>query len=222
MLPGIIDLHGDAFERMICPRPGVHFPLPMAIADNDRNLLSAGITTFFCSITDSYEPGLRSRDSARALIDFILGTGKQVLSCHHQVHIRHEEANTQGHQELCDWLTSGRIQLLSINDHLPPPGNQQILSRYLNGLQRRLPLPEEEIKELITQVAERRHQGYEQVEQLVELAHTKGIPLASHDDDSEEKVAESQRRQVAIAEFPGSIALAAQSRAYGAAPHGCA
>lgn len=217
MLPGIIDLHGDAFERMICPRPGVNFPLPIAIADNDRNLLSAGITTFFCSITDSYEPGLRSRDSARALIDFILETGKQVLSCNHQIHIRHEEANTKGHDELCDWLTSGRIQLLSINDHLPPLGNQQTLSRYIKGLRQRISLSDEEIKELITQVQEQRHQGHEQIEQLVELAHTYNIPLASHDDDSEDKVAQSQRRQVAIAEFPGSIALAAQSRSYGAA-----
>ncbi|WP_414571282.1 alpha-D-ribose 1-methylphosphonate 5-triphosphate diphosphatase [Nostoc sp. CCY 9925] len=217
MLPGIIDLHGDAFERMICPRPGVNFPLEMAIAENDRNLLFAGITTFFCSITDSYEPGLRSRDSARALIEFILGTGKQVLSCNHRIHIRHEEANTKGHEELCDWLTSGRVQLLSINDHLPPVGDPQMLGRYLNGLRRRISISEEEIKEFIVQVQEQRHEGYEQVEELVELAHTYRIPLASHDDDCEEKVAQSQRRQVAIAEFPGSIALAAQSRAYGAA-----
>lgn len=217
MLPGIVDLHGDAFERMICPRPGVNFPLPMAIAENDRNLLSAGITTFFCSITDSYEPGLRSRDSARALIEFILGTGKQILNCNHRIHIRHEEANTKGHEELCDWLTSGRIQLLSINDHLPPAGNEQMLSRYLNGLRRRISMSDEEIKEFIVQVQQQRHQGYKQVQELVELAHSYGIPLASHDDDCEEKVLESQRRQVAIAEFPGSIALAAQSRAYGAA-----
>ncbi|MFN6514879.1 MAG: alpha-D-ribose 1-methylphosphonate 5-triphosphate diphosphatase [Nostoc sp. CreGUA01] len=217
MLPGIIDLHGDAFERMICPRPGIHFPLAMAIAENDRNLLSAGITTFFCSITDSYEPGLRSRDSARALIELILKTGKQVLSCNHRIHIRHEEANTKGHEELCDWLTSGRVQLLSINDHLPPVGDEQMLSRYLNGLRRRLSMSEEEIKEFIVQIQQQRDEGYEQVEELVELAHNYRIPLASHDDDSQEKVAESQRRQVAIAEFPGSIALAAQSRAYGAA-----
>lgn len=217
MLPGIVDLHGDAFERMICPRPGVHFPLPIAITDNDRNLLAAGITTFFCSITDSYEPGLRSRDTARALIDFILNEGKQVLNCNHQIHIRHEEANTNGHQELCEWLASGYIQLLSINDHLPPAGNQPMMNRYLNGLQRRLSLSRQEIEEFLAQVAEQRHQGYEQVEQLVELAHSYAIPLASHDDDTPEKVALSQRRKVAIAEFPASITLAAQSRAYGAA-----
>jgi alpha-D-ribose 1-methylphosphonate 5-triphosphate diphosphatase len=217
MLPGIIDLHGDAFERMICPRPGINFPLPMAIADNDRNLLASGVTTFYCSITDSYESGLRSRDSARNLINFILGEGAQILKSNHRIHIRHEEANTQGHQELCDWLTSGKVQLLSINDHLPPPGDQQRWQRHLKSLRLRSTLSESEVAELLAQVTARRQEGDAQVEQLVELAHTYKIPLASHDDDTPEKVAISQQRQVAIAEFPGSIPLAAQSRAYGAA-----
>ena len=26
-LPGIVDMHGDAFERQIMPRPGVGFPI---------------------------------------------------------------------------------------------------------------------------------------------------------------------------------------------------
>lgn len=217
MLPGIIDLHGDAFERMICPRPGVSFPLPMAIADNDRHLLASGITTFYCSITDSYEPGLRSRDSARDLIDFILGIGKQFLNCNHRIHIRHEEANTTGHQELCDWLASGYVQILSINDHLPPPGNQQRLHRYLNSVRQRSSMSLPEIEELLHQVTARRHEGYTQIDQLVDLAHNYNIPLASHDDDTPEKVALSQKRQVAIAEFPATVTLAAQSREYGAA-----
>ncbi|MDZ7954240.1 alpha-D-ribose 1-methylphosphonate 5-triphosphate diphosphatase [Nostoc sp. DedQUE09] len=217
MLPGIIDLHGDAFERMICPRPGVNFPLPIAIADNDRNLLASGITTFYCSITDSYEPGLRSRDSARGLIDFILGAGKQVLNCNHRIHIRHEEANIAGHQELCDWMVSGRVHILSINDHLPPPGNQKRLSRYLNSVRQRSSMSIEEIEELINQVTERRHEGDVQIEQLVGLAHTYGIPVASHDDDTPEKVILSQKRRVAIAEFPATVDLAAKSREYGAA-----
>ncbi|BAB73920.1 phosphonate metabolism protein [Nostoc sp. PCC 7120 = FACHB-418] len=217
MLPGIIDLHGDAFERMICPRPGVNFPLPIAIADNDRNLLASGITTFYCSITDSYEPGLRSRDSARALIDFILGTGKQVLNSNHRIHIRHEEANIAEHQELCDWMVSGHVHLLSINDHLPPPGNYKRLSRYLNSVKQRSSMSIEEIEELITQVTARRHEGDGQIQELVDLAHTYNIPLASHDDDSPEKVKLSQQRRVAIAEFPATVDLAAQSREYGAA-----
>lgn len=217
MLAGIIDLHGDAFERMICPRPGVNFPLEIAIAENDRNLLASGITTFFCSITDSYEPGLRSRDSARALIEFILGEGKQVLNCHHQIHIRHEEANIQGHEELCDWMISGRVQILSINDHLPPPGNEQRLSRYFNSVRQRSSMSVAEIAELVAQVTERREEGDEQIKELVDIAHTHNIPLASHDDDTAQKVALSQKRGVTIAEFPANLDLAAQSRVYGAA-----
>jgi alpha-D-ribose 1-methylphosphonate 5-triphosphate diphosphatase len=27
VLPGIVDLHGDAFERQVMPRPGVDFPI---------------------------------------------------------------------------------------------------------------------------------------------------------------------------------------------------
>ena len=104
MLPGIIDLHGDAFERMISPRPGISFPLPMAIAENDCNLIAAGITTFFYSITDSYEPGLRSREMARQIIEFIGEKNQQSLSCDSRIHIRHEQANIERHEELCGWL----------------------------------------------------------------------------------------------------------------------
>jgi hypothetical protein len=49
MLPGIVDLHGDAFERMISPRPGISFPMPMAIAEFPaipylRYLFGKGVT----------------------------------------------------------------------------------------------------------------------------------------------------------------------------------
>ena len=39
VLPGIVDLHGDAFERQIMPRPGVTFPLELAFLDTDRQLV---------------------------------------------------------------------------------------------------------------------------------------------------------------------------------------
>ncbi|WP_019502505.1 alpha-D-ribose 1-methylphosphonate 5-triphosphate diphosphatase [Pseudanabaena sp. PCC 6802] len=217
MLPGIVDIHGDAFERAIAPRPGVNFPISLAIAENDRQLIAAGITTFFYSITDSYEPGLRSREMARNLLDFILDTGKSTLRCNSYIHIRHELANTDCYDELCDWLKSGRVHMLSLNDHLPPPGNPQKLLRHLKGLRRRLSLTDEEIDELFARIELQREPGHQQVKELVELAHSLRIPVASHDDDSEEKVALSQSRGVAIAEFPSTVELAANSRAYGAA-----
>ena len=34
-LPGIVDMHGDAFERQMMPRPGVDFPIDVALVDSD-------------------------------------------------------------------------------------------------------------------------------------------------------------------------------------------
>ena len=216
MFPGIVDLHGDAFERTICPRPGVNIPLPMAMVENDRNLLAAGITTYFCAITDSYEPGLRSRETARDLIDFIWGEGQYLLSCNHLIHIRHELTNTKGHEELCSWLEKKRIHFLSINDHLPPIENRYKWRRHISSLRQRITLSNQEIIDMLTQLQEHRQEGSLQVEQLVELAHIYNIPVGSHDDDSEEKVALSHRRRMAVAEFPANVDLAAQERLFGA------
>src|SRR5262245_20437876 len=59
VLPGIVDLHGDAFERQMMPRPGVDFPIDVALLDTDRQLIANGITTVFHGVTWSWEPGLR-------------------------------------------------------------------------------------------------------------------------------------------------------------------
>ena len=60
VLPGIVDLHGDAFERQMMPRPGVDFPIDVALIDSDRQAISNGITTVYHATTWSWEPGLRS------------------------------------------------------------------------------------------------------------------------------------------------------------------
>ena len=51
VLPGIVDLHGDALERQMMPRPGVDFPIDVALADSDRQAVSNGITTVFHGTT---------------------------------------------------------------------------------------------------------------------------------------------------------------------------
>src|SRR5215467_6776303 len=65
LLPGIVDIHGDAFERQIMPRPGVDIALDIALIDSDRQAIANGITTVFHGVTWSWEPGLRGTDSAR-------------------------------------------------------------------------------------------------------------------------------------------------------------
>jgi len=71
VLPGIVDLHGDAFERQMMPRPGVDFPVDVALIDSDRQAIGNGITTVFHATTWSWEPGLRSAENARDLLEAI-------------------------------------------------------------------------------------------------------------------------------------------------------
>ncbi|MEM8809426.1 MAG: alpha-D-ribose 1-methylphosphonate 5-triphosphate diphosphatase [Cyanobacteria bacterium P01_G01_bin.38] len=217
LLPGIVDIHGDAFERMICPRPGVSFPLEIALVENDRALLSAGITTFYYSITDSFEPGLRSREMARQIIQAVQTDLKPHLKADSRIHIRHEQSNTDQFEELCNWISQGQAQLISLNDHLPPTMDDETLYRYTQGLRQRIKLSEGEIRQLIEAAFNRRDLGRGQTDKLVQYAHAHHIPLASHDDETSEEVALSLARGVAIAEFPAKIDLAAQHKQHGTA-----
>ena len=87
VLPGIVDIHGDAFERQIQPRPGVGFPADVALHDTEAQLLANGITTAFHGVTLSWEPGLRSLDAWRALLDALEA---RRWTCDMRVHLRWE------------------------------------------------------------------------------------------------------------------------------------
>ncbi|MBT9314684.1 alpha-D-ribose 1-methylphosphonate 5-triphosphate diphosphatase [Leptothoe spongobia] len=216
LLPGLVDIHGDAFERMIAPRPGVSMPLDMALVENDQALLAAGITTFFYSITDSFEPGLRSRATARKLIKHITALDNS-LKTDSRVHIRHEQANTANYDELCHWLESRQVTLLSLNNHLPETLDEHLIQRYANSVRQRIKQSDSEIRTLVETAFIHLDEGLVQMENLVQRCHALGTPIASHDDETEADVAKSRERGVAIAEFPAAIPLAQQSRDYGAA-----
>lgn len=68
LLPGIIDLHGDGFERQIFPRPSAPFPIRSGLIATDREAAANGITTAFLAQSWSWEGGVRGPDQAEALM----------------------------------------------------------------------------------------------------------------------------------------------------------
>jgi len=214
LLPGIIDLHGDAFERHITPRAGTLFPLELALAANDASLVANGITTFYYSITDGFEPGPRSRETVRKLL-LSLEELMPRFSCQAKVHIRHEKVNTEGHEELTDWLRNGRVHMLSLNDHLPQLDNERAVKRYLAGLQRRVTMDDDTTQEFLSSLQGRRELGEEQTRALASLALASGVSLSSHDDHGLEDVARNIQLGTAIAEFPMDAETAQESRQAG-------
>ena len=203
ILPGIIDVHGDAFERSVMPRAGVEIDLDVALADNANQLLAAGITTSYLSATDSWEPGLRSRETLRRLIDGLdrRRGGPDVL-----LHVRHERCNTAGHDELLALLARGRIAMLSFNDHTGhgPVGPVQA---------QRAGVDADTLTRIQSERTAQRQRGAEQERELAALARRVGCPTASHDPHRTEDVDRDLALGVAMAEFPMSIELAERYRA---------
>ena len=115
VLPGIVDLHGDAFERQMMPRPGVDFPIDVALIDSDRQAIANGITTVFHATTWSWEPGLRSGDNAQAVCSRPSRRLRPQLAADTRFHLRHETYNLDAEAEITQWLsaTDGSICLPS-------------------------------------------------------------------------------------------------------------
>jgi alpha-D-ribose 1-methylphosphonate 5-triphosphate diphosphatase len=71
VLPGIVDLHGDAFERHIRPRPRTPFPLDQGLLATDREAAANGVSTAWLAQSWSWEGEHRSPEEARRLLEAI-------------------------------------------------------------------------------------------------------------------------------------------------------
>lgn len=200
VLPGIVDIHGDAFERQLAPRPEVRFPLAMALADTDRQLLANGITTAFHGITCSWESGLRSRDMARRLLEH-LWEGPDLVA-DNRVHLRFEMHNLDAVEEVLVWMEEGRIDLLAFNDHLPAMLRKLDDPEKLGKYAERSDLPLAEFRKLLCRTAERGAEVDAAVATLAAAARRFRIATASHDDMSREDRLRFQALGCSVCEFP--------------------
>jgi alpha-D-ribose 1-methylphosphonate 5-triphosphate diphosphatase len=208
VLPGIIDLHGDAFERQMMPRPGVDFPIDVALIDSDRQAIANGITTVFHGTTWSWEPGLRSGDNARKLLDAIEALRPQ-LAADTRFHLRHETYNLDAEAEIIQWLDDGRIDLFAFNDH------SQIKPAKRGRAAERAGLSIEAFNELLDRVLARGHEVPASIGRLAAAARSADIRMLSHDDSSPAMRQGFRAQGVNIAEFPINEETAHEAAAAG-------
>ncbi|QPF86457.1 alpha-D-ribose 1-methylphosphonate 5-triphosphate diphosphatase [Bradyrhizobium genosp. L] len=195
VLPGIVDLHGDAFERQMMPRPGVDFPTDVALIDSDRQVITNGITTVFHGTTWSWEPGLRSAENARKLLDAIEALRPQ-LAADTRFHLRHETHNLEAEGEIIEWLSEGRIDLFAFNDH------SNVKPKKRGQLAERTGLSPEAVGELLDQVVARRPDVPASIARLAAAARAANVRMLSHDDNSPAMRQEFRALGAVIAEFP--------------------
>ncbi len=214
LLPGIVDLHGDAFERQIMPRPGVHFPMQVAFSDTDRQLISNGITTAYHAVTYSWEPGLRGRDTVVAIVDG-LDEARPRLLADSRFHLRFELYNLDVADEVADWMQGGRVDLLAFNEHMAPILRKADQGEPLGTYTGRTGLSEEDFVALVRGLEARTDEVAPTVSRLAEIAKANNIPMASHDDRTADDRRHFNALGCGIAEFPLTLDAAEESRKLG-------
>ncbi len=220
-LPGIIDLHTDALEKEITPRPGADFPIEIALQELEARLLCCGVTTVYHSVHMGYKD---SEDNSRSRIqrkDIFYGTLRfsQTRSLiRTRLHLRLEITGLYALPLVKEFLENEIIHLISFMDHTPGQG-QYSRERFLLDCAKK-GLTVEVAEEMLRERQNRPKLSDEEIKALVAQAERQGMAIASHDDDSAEKVKYMKELGVEICEFPITLEAARTANELGMSTFG--
>lgn len=209
LLPGFIDLHCDAIEKGIEPRPGTFFPIDVALTELDKSLASCGVTTMYHSLSFAeQEIGIRSNLMASKVLRQVnqLGSNFRVKT---KVHTRFEITDNSAVPVLKELIDEDQVHLFSFMDHSPGQGQFKCITSFKDYYGPVYKKTDAEMDEIIEMKMRVRENGAQQnMAELVDLCREKQISIASHDDDSPEKIGWLREQGIALSEFPVNLATA--------------
>jgi alpha-D-ribose 1-methylphosphonate 5-triphosphate diphosphatase len=215
LIPGLVDIHTDNFEKHYQPRPGALWDAYGAALGHDGQCAAAGVTTVFDSLSlHGRKDGLDRSEALEPMI-FAMDTAEAdgVLRAEHLLHLRCEVTNPLLLTTVEPFLDHPRLKLISVTDHTP--GQRQTAN--VERMRERMAAhgrTADEIAEMTSASTDWRDPSVAAPNRrsIVALAHEFGLPLASHDDATPEHVEESHADGCVIAEFPVTIEAARLSR----------
>ena len=215
LMPGMIDLHCDALEKEVEPRPNVHFPLDFACAQADKRNAAAGVTTVFHALSfANHELGVRNNAFAAEIARAVHAWQPNAL-VDNRVHCRYEVTDPTAPPVLLDLMQKGDMHLFSVMDHSPGQGQFKDITAFRDYLARTYKKTDAELDALLAEKAAQSEGAMQRIETLIEAARALGIRVASHDDDTPEKVQTVHALGVGISEFPINLAAAQAAKANG-------
>lgn len=203
LFPGFVDMHSDAIEKGIEPRPNTFFPVNIAVIELDKKIAACGITTMYHSLSFAeMEVGLRNNSAAAGIIREINLLRKK-LKVNTRIHARFEITDTGAVPYLEALIRDGQVELFSIMDHSPGQGQFRDILAYKRYYGPVYAKSDSEMDGII----ERKRKAKEQdtpgaIDHLVSVCRKHGISVASHDDDSREKIHWLKSLDIGVTEFP--------------------
>ncbi len=220
--PGFIDIHSDRIEQFILPRPTAQFDFELALKECERELLHQGITTMYHSLSLYKDERfgkspLRTLKSVREMAELIRDIHDRFHLIHHRFHLRIEIDNLAAYDIAKNMIAGGLVHEISFMDHSPGQGQYRDLAIYRQTLAKyqgceaeafdfEAFLAKEEVKDVLS---------FAQLQELCRMAHEHGIAVASHDDDTREKLQVNREIGVDISEFPVTVEAAKHANELG-------
>ena len=215
VLPGIVDLHGDGFERHVAPRRGAMTDPVEGIAAAAAELATQGITTAVMAQFYSWEGGLRGPDFAAQVMPAIAAARGQVVP-DLIPQLRFETHLLDDYDKLPALLAAWQVPYLVFNDHL---AHDRLAAgrkpKQLTGQALKAGRNPERHFEFLMELHARGPQVPAALDALCDRLRAQGVKLGSHDDHTPEDRAAWRARGVTIAEFPETQAAAEAARAAG-------
>lgn len=220
LLPGLVELHTDNFERHLMPRPKVRWPELPALIAHDAEVAAAGITTVYdaLGVGEMDSGGMRGENMEPVIRMLEHAVAEGFLRADHRLHVRCE-LPADNLLPLFEPFRGHRlVGLISLMDHTPGQRQWEDINFARTYYCGKKGWSEETFQRAILQAREcqeknviphRRH--------FVDYARQSGIPLASHDDTRVEHVDEGHREGVTISEFPTRVEAARAARERGMA-----
>jgi alpha-D-ribose 1-methylphosphonate 5-triphosphate diphosphatase len=212
IMPGLIELHTDHLEAHYVPRPKVFWDPIAAVISYDGQLATSGITTVLDSLRVWREDGAEEVDGRAGVLAAAIATAREenLLRADHFLHLRCEIPMPSVVEEAKELVDRPDVRLMSLMDHTP--GQRQFrdegkLRDYYRG--KGAGMTDAELDVLFERrFAYQKAHAATNMRQIVALAHQHEIPLASHDDTTDENVTDAIRDRVSVAEFPTTMEAA--------------
>lgn len=210
ILPGIIDLHGDGFERHVAPRRGAMSQMDEGLLASEAELAANGITTGYLAQFWSWEGGLRGPEFADKVfraIARVRGTVPTDLRAQLRFEIHLLEDCARLPELMQDW----QVDYIVFNDHLPhdrlsqgrkPP---RLTGQALKAARN----PDDHFAYLLD-LHSKRAEVPGAMDRLTSALSGRAVLMGSHDDGDAETRASWRSRGARISEFPETI-MAAQA-----------
>jgi len=121
LLPGLVEMHTDNFERHLMPRPKVHWAELPALLAHDAEVAAAGITTVFdaLGVGEADTESLRGSTWDGVLNTLDTCTAQGLLRADHHIHVRCELPAPNTVELFEPFHAHPRLSLISLMDHTP-------------------------------------------------------------------------------------------------------